>query len=440
MEDAGEEARGMSCLEKTSSTLSVNDVYEIAQLMGAELERLIDSHGRGAVEGLVSKVVRVLELLESFVSRKNESRQHQQQHQHQQQQQQYQHQELLTAIALLQAEKLSASTTSTNTNTRFKELENKSHAWHKNVQELQKQISQLTNENQQLVNQLIGSQTQEDSLSKKEREVMLKLKEVVDRQRDELRAKDHEIYRKNDDVEALQQQLDRVLKVNNDLRHKNSVMQAQMKSVLEKKAELEVALQERNKEIDQVRSTLTQIQAEQSSAVTKSVLKVPDIDLSDKIIVDLKDPNRPCFTKQEMRQILHERNELKTNLFLVQEELTYYQREILNDEKCPVFFMETIKTAMQKQRKKVKAKMLGIPESMCSSDEEEKDNLVLPCFPQDEMDSKPRESKIRTMFGFLYRKNNSKASVNSTSPAGVWEVIEKNEVNLSREECSQTKE
>ncbi|XP_042194757.1 RILP-like protein 1 [Callorhinchus milii] len=440
MEDAGEEARGMSCLEKTSSTLSVNDVYEIAQLMGAELERLIDSHGRGAVEGLVSKVVRVLELLESFVSRKNESRQHQQQHQHQQQQQQHQHQELLTAIALLQAEKLSASTTSTNTNTRFKELENKSHAWHKNVQELQKQISQLTNENQQLVNQLIGSQTQEDSLSKKEREVMLKLKEVVDRQRDELRAKDHEIYRKNDDVEALQQQLDRVLKVNNDLRHKNSVMQAQMKSVLEKKAELEVALQERNKEIDQVRSTLTQIQAEQSSAVTKSVLKVPDIDLSDKIIVDLKDPNRPCFTKQEMRQILHERNELKTNLFLVQEELTYYQREILNDEKCPVFFMETIKTAMQKQRKKVKAKMLGIPESMCSSDEEEKDNLVLPCFPQDEMDSKPRESKIRTMFGFLYRKNNSKASVNSTSPAGVWEVIEKNEVNLSREECSQTKE
>uniref|UniRef100_A0A4W3GGS5 RILP-like protein 1 n=1 Tax=Callorhinchus milii TaxID=7868 RepID=A0A4W3GGS5_CALMI len=322
----------------------------------------------------------------------------------------------------------------------FQELENKSHAWHKNVQELQKQISQLTNENQQLVNQLIGSQTQEDSLSKKEREVMLKLKEVVDRQRDELRAKDHEIYRKNDDVEALQQQLDRVLKVNNDLRHKNSVMQAQMKSVLEKKAELEVALQERNKEIDQVRSTLTQIQAEQSSAVTKSVLKVPDIDLSDKIIVDLKDPNRPCFTKQEMRQILHERNELKTNLFLVQEELTYYQREILNDEKCPVFFMETIKTAMQKQRKKVKAKMLGIPESMCSSDEEEKDNLVLPCFPQDEMDSKPRESKIRTMFGFLYRKNNSKASVNSTSPAGVWEVIEKNEVNLSREECSQTKE
>lgn len=45
-----------------------------------------------------------------------------------------------------------------------------------------------------------------------------------------------------------------------------------------------------------------------------------------KMIIDLRDPNRPCFTKQEVRDILFERNELKANLFLVQEELTFYQR------------------------------------------------------------------------------------------------------------------
>ena len=50
------------------------------------------------------------------------------------------------------------------------------------------------------------------------------------------------------------------------------------------------------------------------------------LDLTDKMIIDMKDPNRPCFTKQEVREILSERNELKANLFLVQEELAYYQR------------------------------------------------------------------------------------------------------------------
>lgn len=41
---------------------------------------------------------------------------------------------------------------------------------------------------------------------------------------------------------------------------------------------------------------------------------------------DTKDPEQPCFTKKELRDIIFERNELKTNLFLVQEELNYYQR------------------------------------------------------------------------------------------------------------------
>lgn len=47
---------------------------------------------------------------------------------------------------------------------------------------------------------------------------------------------------------------------------------------------------------------------------------------SDKLTNVHKDPDPPCFTKKEVRDIIFERNELKTNLFLVQEELNYYQR------------------------------------------------------------------------------------------------------------------
>lgn len=41
------------------------------------------------------------------------------------------------------------------------------------------------------------------------------------------------------------------------------------------------------------------------------------------------DPNRPRFTLQELRDVLHERNELKAKVFLLQEELAYYKRYCL---------------------------------------------------------------------------------------------------------------
>lgn len=47
---------------------------------------------------------------------------------------------------------------------------------------------------------------------------------------------------------------------------------------------------------------------------------------AEKAAMDLKDPNRPRFTLQELRDVLHERNELKSKVFMLQEELAYYKR------------------------------------------------------------------------------------------------------------------
>lgn len=57
------------CLDRTFSSLTVDDVYEIAKLIGSEVERLIDGYGKESAEGLVPKIVKVLELLESFAAR-----------------------------------------------------------------------------------------------------------------------------------------------------------------------------------------------------------------------------------------------------------------------------------------------------------------------------------------------------------------------------------
>ncbi|NXU37165.1 RIPL2 protein, partial [Drymodes brunneopygia] len=45
----------------------------------------------------------------------------------------------------------------------------------------------------------------------------------------------------------------------------------------------------------------------------------------DQMVIDLTDPNRPRFTLQELRDVLQERNQLKAQLLVVQEELQCYK-------------------------------------------------------------------------------------------------------------------
>lgn len=46
------------------------------------------------------------------------------------------------------------------------------------------------------------------------------------------------------------------------------------------------------------------------------------------LVVDLTDPNRPRFTMQELKEVLQERNQLKAQLMVAQEELTLYKSGI----------------------------------------------------------------------------------------------------------------
>ncbi|XP_034646982.1 RILP-like protein 2 [Trachemys scripta elegans] len=50
----------------------------------------------------------------------------------------------------------------------------------------------------------------------------------------------------------------------------------------------------------------------------------------DKMIIDLTDPNRPRFTLQELRDVLQERNQLKAQLLITQEELQCFKSGIIS--------------------------------------------------------------------------------------------------------------
>uniref|UniRef100_UPI0037E78636 RILP-like protein 1 isoform X2 n=1 Tax=Semicossyphus pulcher TaxID=241346 RepID=UPI0037E78636 len=408
------------CFDRTSSALTVDDVYEIAKLIGTEVEKLIDGCGKDSVVGLVPKIVKVLELLESFASRN---------HAHK-----LKEEELLKTFETIQLQqqkkRVAKESDEGNDKHEILELQQKEQQWRGRCEELQVHVQQLQEDQEELQSRLKGSHAHEDRVQRQEREVMLKLKEVVDRQRDELRAKVQQITTISKEVEALQEQLERFMKMNAELRHKQNVLQTQLKSTVERKADMEADLKEKNKEIENLQALLDRTNSNSPTSLSQTALKS-----TKKPTVDQKDPDQPCFTKKEVRDILFERNELKTNLFLVQEELNYYQREILNEERCPGFLLEAVSSAIKKRRKLIKAKMLGIPVNECdSSDEEERSSQGEVNGTEVDGPDKPSESRIRNLFGFLTRSGSGSSHMKNSS--STWEIIEDSEASNETEQLA----
>ncbi|XP_006894753.1 PREDICTED: RILP-like protein 1 [Elephantulus edwardii] len=307
------------------------DVYDIASLVGHEFERVIDQHGCEAIARLMPKVVRVLEILEVLVSRHHVAPEMD---------------ELRLELDRLRLERMDRIEKERK---HQKELELVEDVWRGEAQDLLSQIAQLQEENKQLMTNLSHKDSsiseeefqKQEGMSDRERQVMKKLKEVVDKQRDEIRAKDRELGLKNEDVEALQQQQTRLMKINHDLRHRVTVVEAQGKSLIEQKVELEADLQTKEQEMGRLRAELgklrERLQGEPSENGAEETPEVEpgaeeDVSEADKLAMELKDPNRPRFTLQELRDVLHERNELKSKVFMLQEELAYYKSEEMEEE------------------------------------------------------------------------------------------------------------
>uniref|UniRef100_UPI00358E8C8A RILP-like protein 1 isoform X1 n=1 Tax=Myxine glutinosa TaxID=7769 RepID=UPI00358E8C8A len=321
-------------LAKAAGEMTAADVYALAALMGREVEALAAACGGDALASLLPLVVRTLEMLEELATRNGDAalaaqREH---------------------LATLRADRVRWLA---KDSLREQELEATERTWEVRESELLESLAQSEQETSRLQVSLKlhqGAQlleenrdTQSEGVGEKERDVMLRLKEVVDKQRDEMRAKDHDIANKTQDIEALQQQLARLMKLNNELRHKLAVLDAQGRALAGQRAELEAGMQVREQELTQLRETAACVagayleQVDETSEETDFEAQPevePDANGPNQQTTDNNDPNRPRFTLQELRDVLQERNELKAKLFLLQEELVYYKSECEETEDC----------------------------------------------------------------------------------------------------------
>ncbi|NWZ50904.1 RIPL2 protein, partial [Haliaeetus albicilla] len=93
-------------------------------------------------------------------------------------------------------------------------------------------------------------------------------------------------------------------------------------------SESSLAEEQLRMERDSLRREVEELRGERSRGGTQQLSLGPD-----KMIIDLTDPNRPRFTLQELRDVLQERNQLKAQLLVVQEELQCYKSGIISQRR-----------------------------------------------------------------------------------------------------------
>ncbi|XP_040857750.1 rab-interacting lysosomal protein [Ochotona curzoniae] len=330
-------AQGWGPRGATGSGTAAELVYHLAGALGTELQELARRFGPEAAAGLVPLVVRALELLEK-------------------------------AAVGPTPDSLQVS-----------------------AQQAELELRQLREENEQLRRELRSG-------PQEERALLRQLKEVTDRQRDELRAHSRDLQQRSLETEALQEQLQRLLLVNAELRHKLAAVQTQLRAAQD---------QEREREVQHQDSPELQNQGHTDGEPTCGPQPEPEHAIPDSPAAAPRQVGHPSeaeqcgFSRQELEQILQERNELKAKVFLLKEELAYFQRELLADHRVPGLLLDAMKVAVRKQRKKIKAKMLGTPEEAESSDDEDGSWLLLSSNKEDRPPSP--ESRIQSFFSPWYR-------------------------------------
>ncbi|XP_014682526.1 rab-interacting lysosomal protein isoform X2 [Equus asinus] len=221
--------------------------------------------------------------------------------------------------------------------------------------------------------------------------------------------------------DSLQEQLQRLLLVNAELRQKLAAVQTQLRAARDRESQLEP----RREGAVELAQGPARDQAEPATAGAGAPGTPGDPADAP------QQPGRPSqvgqcnFSREELEQILQERNELKANVFLLKEELAYFQRELLADHRVPGLLLEAMKVAVKKQRKKIKAKMLGTPEEAESSDDEDGSWLLLSSDKGDH--PPPPESRIQSFFGLWYRGDTEAPEAETSSSRAPSELGGKEE-------------
>jgi len=297
--------------EKSGDQKSLNlvDVYDIAADIGKEFEELIDQHGAEQVTQLMQKVISALEQLEVLVQR-NDSEQ------------------LLIEDLRRTIEHLEHEDNKKNDERHkyAKDIEQVEEHFKQETRDYLTTIKRLQEENRKLSSSLTAATERDSGLSEEESYIEIdlvnKLQSIVEKQREQIRGLDSGLSSMKADLDELRGQNEKLSSSNKELRRKIRQSQAQMHCLVDERADLQVSLQDQQRET-QVLAKRLGIAAKENEELSQSASVEPD--LKGKVVYAVDDPNRPRFTLAELKDILQERNNLKARVSDLEDELELYR-------------------------------------------------------------------------------------------------------------------
>ncbi|XP_050521028.1 RILP-like protein homolog isoform X2 [Daktulosphaira vitifoliae] len=303
---------GSTKMETYKCSLSVVDVYDIAQDIGREFEGIMDAYGTDAITGLMPKVVNALEQLE-VLALKNER-------------ENTTVEDLRATIQQLERDKQERAEERLKYEQEMEQIEEK---WREDYNELLNTVSRLQEDNHKLTKSVQAAkkdkivETKSQVLSPDIDTVALqRLRSTVDQMRDTIRKQDQELTSKCNEVDSLSIQSERLQSTLKDLRRKHRFAQMQCRSLVEERADILAQLQSQQREFISLRQRYGMAQKENED-LAKYRNDMPD--LKNKAIYDLDDPDRPKFTTNELKDILTERNNLKARVNELEDELQQFK-------------------------------------------------------------------------------------------------------------------
>ncbi|XP_015516923.1 RILP-like protein homolog isoform X2 [Neodiprion lecontei] len=387
-------------MEEYEADVSVVDVYDIASEIGKECEKLIDVFGADSVTSLMPKVINALELLERLAT-KNER-------------ENTTVQELRSKISQLENDKIEKA----EDRQRFeKELEQIEDHWRQESRDLVGMVTRLQDENRRLATALQESRSDsEDSAFTASQEVdvavLQRLRTMIDQQRDQIRARDRELSQKTLEIENLSGQVEKLGVVGRELRRKQRQAQMQARGLVEERADFLAQLQDQNRELINLRARLG-LARKENEDLTKCQ---PAPDFANKAVYDLDDPDRPRFTTAELKEILHERNELKARVSDLEDELELYRPKPETTLSCASPYSGQPAIPFSKGQNYIATSPATV--TNVTPPEDDKDAPVqgpLPFEPDDAPWKKSSESGIRKFFRKIFSES-SGSFLGSSSP------------------------
>uniref|UniRef100_A0A1B6KHP7 RH1 domain-containing protein n=1 Tax=Graphocephala atropunctata TaxID=36148 RepID=A0A1B6KHP7_9HEMI len=290
-------------MEDFESEVSVIDVYDIASEIGKEFEKIIDCYGSEAVTGLMPKVITALEHLEVLATKNERENSNVQ--------------DLEAKILKLESDKLEKA----EDRLRYeRELELIEDHWKKETQDLESVVNTLQDENRKLKNALAAKQDLPAQQMAPEVDIaaLQRLRGMVDQLRDKLRKADREISSKSSEIDDLSNQVKRMTNMKKDMSRKQRLMQFQVRGLVDERADFLAQIQDLSHANVGLREQLGE--AVQENALLFNACKDNCTE-----VVQEEDPNRPRFTTAELKEILHERNNLKARVSDLEDELESFR-------------------------------------------------------------------------------------------------------------------